>query len=1034
MPFTDVPPSYEVSISREAWTVVAPYISSPDLCACCLVSQKWHGIFIPFLWGDPASHFGIANDAVYIALTRFKRTLRRVRASVRGLTHTLHLPPALSEIYGGPHASWLRDVLEYLPNLQSLIVTKLPFFDHHSLVALRTVSNARRLSNEERSELPTFGLKLLLASSEPNTTWQGLQIAISRFPSLVYLDLSYTKPARDANVLAALGGLYDLQALKLRGIGLRDGEAEVLANSIGIRVRLLDVRDNLLTDMAVRSLMQACFLPPDQNPNAAQLNTRRVEDWPIGMAPGPDFFSLDTLRGEELDRELLKQLTNPLTGRLAFEDIPHRGLTHLYIANNQLSVEGLSSLLKSARLHILDGGSVDVVKTIARTKSLSSSTGYVDEVRFPGAEKLIPVLVKSASKNLTYLRADHALITVKVDPPKRKDVPKESSTSKSVSNASELPGTAPMAAELPSEPRNVMELPAPAHYAVEMPTDREPIFEMDATPVPPRVELPGDMIYFAVSPPIGEKPEEKSLDEQTSPIRGEGANAPEVVANGNDEDQENLEEHFGHHTTDSNKVSDESSTNGTTKSLRSPVSPISHAAEAAFQPLVVPVTSAPKLPNPQEEPPPQPSPHPQRASSIQSPQPPPLRSQPSITGRQLRIDFLLTKRPSSLGLQPSYATQSPTTVQLEALTELHPSVLPNLRTLVLTSVPTSVTAFSPILAALKAFISGCAVESALSHLLAAIDYSLPPGRARYMAEQIAARRLFALRSIVLEMEVPSHKSKTASGQRAWEHSRQRLSMSKSSTGDHDSETMWSAAADDFSFFAEEGGEEEDECGIYQHEQEKYFPTANLDEKMLLTPDEASHNYTNGAPSSPHGSFQTLSPVHAFGRSATSATSWNPLKSPRELPLGRNRRSSNEGQRSSFDSPGTPRGGAATPELMGTMPLPAPRIPPPTSAPQTTSPTKSEPVSPEEPLVDLVGELASWRKQKKIAYETAMAQFSRFRPGVSDEEETKVGEVLPPFVEGYWKGEVKVVRNAAPSGRSGIVDIYGNYFEKGYLYP
>ena len=44
------------------------------------------------------------------------------------------------------------------------------------------------------------------------------------------------------------------------------------------------------------------------------------------------------------------------------------------------------------------------------------------------------------------------------------------------------------------------------------------------------------------------------------------------------------------------------------------------------------------------------------------------------------------------------------------------------------------------------------------------------------------------------------------------------------------------------------------------------------------------------------------------------------------------------------------------------------------------------------------------------------------------------QVLPPFVEGYWDGEVKVVRNAAPKGRSGVVDMYGNYFEKGYLYP
>jgi hypothetical protein len=42
--------------------------------------------------------------------------------------------------------------------------------------------------------------------------------------------------------------------------------------------------------------------------------------------------------------------------------------------------------------------------------------------------------------------------------------------------------------------------------------------------------------------------------------------------------------------------------------------------------------------------------------------------------------------------------------------------------------------------------------------------------------------------------------------------------------------------------------------------------------------------------------------------------------------------------------------------------------------------------------------------------------------------------MPLHVEGHWKGEVKIVRNASPKGRSGVVDIYGNYFEKGYLYP
>ena len=80
-------------------------------------------------------------------------------------------------------------------------------------------------------------------------------------------------------------------------------------------------------------------------------------------------------------------------------------------------------------------------------------------------------------------------------------------------------------------------------------------------------------------------------------------------------------------------------------------------------------------------------------------------------------------------------------------------------------------------------------------------------------------------------------------------------------------------------------------------------------------------------------------------------------------------------------------------------------------------------------MDLISELASWRKQRKAAYETAMAQFARFRPRAHDED-GEVGEVMPPFVEGYWTGEVKVVRNEAPKGRSGVVDWFGNYFEKG----
>ena len=60
-----VPPSYEEATTRDHWAVIAQYIKSSDLCTASLVSRKWHTIFAPYLWGNPASHFGTENDRVY---------------------------------------------------------------------------------------------------------------------------------------------------------------------------------------------------------------------------------------------------------------------------------------------------------------------------------------------------------------------------------------------------------------------------------------------------------------------------------------------------------------------------------------------------------------------------------------------------------------------------------------------------------------------------------------------------------------------------------------------------------------------------------------------------------------------------------------------------------------------------------------------------------------------------------------------------------------------------------------------------------
>ncbi|KAH0369866.1 hypothetical protein KCU65_g2911, partial [Aureobasidium melanogenum] len=276
------PPSYGQATTVNAWDLIAGYIPSSDLCSAALVCQQWHTTFAPHLWGNPASHFGDENDRVYVALTRFIRTLPWARRAVRSLTHTLHLPPAHAEIYNGPHADWLREVLEGLPNLQSLIVRGLPFFDHASLNAL-----------------------------------------------------------------------------------------------------------------SVRVLLEQCFTPPPRKDNDGRVMSP-------SLLPYLGAEMLTTYRGVNFEAFLRNEFTNKFVGRLAIEDAPESGITHLYLSDNQFTVEGLSGLIRSGRLHVLDAGSLLPAMT-SRDGSFSMT--------FPSLAKLVPVLAESASHSLTYLRIDHSLVT-----------------------------------------------------------------------------------------------------------------------------------------------------------------------------------------------------------------------------------------------------------------------------------------------------------------------------------------------------------------------------------------------------------------------------------------------------------------------------------------------------------------------------------------------------------------------------------------------------------------------------------------------
>ncbi|CAI6336001.1 unnamed protein product [Periconia digitata] len=448
----DLLPSYESAIEQNPWELVAPYLNSQSLCTASLVCQKWHEVFTPHLWGAPASHFGVQNDTVYVALTRFKRTLHWSRVSVRELTHTLHLPPAHAEIYGGPHYEWLRDCLERLPRLQCLIVDGLPFFNHACLLTLRHSSSWWRQTHP--NAYPVFGLRLLDASGCSNATPTGLADALPHFPDLVSLDLSKTLAAKDSSVFSQLSHLRNLRVLKLRGLGLRDTDLANIASAIGVRVRSLDVTDNQLTDTSARILLENCIKEVRVHQELSRVSSPRS---PVPFdRPRDEVGDAST---ENLDGHLRNKLTKGFIGSLAIEKARDVGITHLYLSSNNMTVEGISGILRSGRLQVLDFGTLP---SFLASPHHSLPEGH-DGLLLPGVEKLTPVLAHYAGHNLVYLRANYTIIT--------KDCAMNAPLSpRAKLDAREKTITDPPQAELASDGPAIHELPGDYTHPIELPS------------------------------------------------------------------------------------------------------------------------------------------------------------------------------------------------------------------------------------------------------------------------------------------------------------------------------------------------------------------------------------------------------------------------------------------------------------------------------------------------------------------------------------------------------------------------------------
>lgn len=390
-------------------------------------------------------------------------------------------------------------------------------------MALRSYINERQPWADRKN--PTFVLRLLIGGHCQNTTAQGLAEALNHFPQLAFLDLSNTLAARDKNVLSKLQYLPLLQILKLRRVRLRDSDVEILAQAIGVRVRSLDVQGNYLTDHSVLTLLSSCFQTEDDesaSPNGRlhASSNLAVEDWHLGFVP-PDFKVLDEFRDESYDERLVRRLTSSVVSRLPYEDFPHSGITHLYIADNNLTVEGLTALVRSKKLRVLDAGSVEQsVLGPASEASPALSPFEVRHITLPGAEKLIPVLSEYA-RDLTSLRLHHSVVTE--DAPLRDESAPIAACELNARNAIHVVN-GPVSSELGAA---VFELDAPP-----------PLYELDTQEAEPRYELPRNSTHIYISPPSGDKPSLSEEESEPEARRGSDFAAPEALEHGDSVEEE----------------------------------------------------------------------------------------------------------------------------------------------------------------------------------------------------------------------------------------------------------------------------------------------------------------------------------------------------------------------------------------------------------------------------------------------------------------------------------------------------------------
>ncbi|KAE8450358.1 hypothetical protein EG329_006432 [Mollisiaceae sp. DMI_Dod_QoI] len=172
-------------------------------------------------------------------------------------------------------------------------------------------------------------------------------------------------------------------------------------------LRSLDLSQNFLTQRGVYKLSTLLPMP-------APLRRETVDS----LNPASPFarrysgIPLPTrVLSQGVDVFVANRLMSSLDGDVAIQEGLPKSFSHLYLASNYVSVDALSRLIERPDLQYLDAGSLSLNQSPDMLSPRSAGSGSVRFSIPPEIETLSPALFTHAFKNIRSLRLHHSVIT-----------------------------------------------------------------------------------------------------------------------------------------------------------------------------------------------------------------------------------------------------------------------------------------------------------------------------------------------------------------------------------------------------------------------------------------------------------------------------------------------------------------------------------------------------------------------------------------------------------------------------------------------